>query len=61
MSPEARFVMVGGGLLLEKTKKLAAKVPPFIESTGRVSTDTKVILLQRHGRLSTPQMWMASA
>jgi len=44
--PEARFVMVGGGPLLEKTKKLAAKVAPFIEFTGRVSTETKVRLLQ---------------
>jgi len=61
MSPEARFVMVSRGLLLEKTKKLAAKVAPFIEFIGRVPTDTKVKLLQRHGRLSTPQMWMASA
>ena len=44
--PEARFVMVGGGPLLEKTKKLAANVAPFIEFTGRVSTETKVKLLQ---------------
>jgi len=44
--PEARFVMVGGGPLLEKTKKLAAKTAPFIEFTGRVSTETKVKLLQ---------------
>jgi glycosyltransferase involved in cell wall biosynthesis len=45
--PEARFVMIGGGPLLEKTKKLAAKVAPFIEFTGRVSTETKVKLLQQ--------------
>jgi glycosyltransferase involved in cell wall biosynthesis len=44
--PEARFVMVGGGPLLEKTKKLATKTAPFIEFTGRVSTETKARLLQ---------------
>jgi glycosyltransferase involved in cell wall biosynthesis len=44
--PEARFVMVGGGPILEKTKRLAAKVAPFIEFTGRISTETKVRLLQ---------------
>jgi glycosyltransferase involved in cell wall biosynthesis len=44
--PEARFVMIGGGPLLERTKNLAAKVAPFIEFTGRVSTETKVRLLQ---------------
>ena len=45
-APEARFVMVGGGPLLEKIKRLAAQTAPFIEFTGRVSTETKVRLLQ---------------
>jgi len=45
--PEARFVMVGGGPLLEKTKKLAAQTAPFIEFTGRTPTHTKVKLLQQ--------------
>jgi len=45
--PEAHFVMVGGGPLLEKTKKLAAKVAPFVEFTGRIPTETKVKLLQQ--------------
>jgi glycosyltransferase involved in cell wall biosynthesis len=44
--PDTRFVMVGGGPILEKTKRLAARVAPFIEFTGRVSTETKVRLLQ---------------
>jgi glycosyltransferase involved in cell wall biosynthesis len=44
--PETHFVMVGGGPLLKKTKKLAAKTAPFIEFTGRISTETKVKLLQ---------------
>jgi glycosyltransferase involved in cell wall biosynthesis len=39
--------MVGGGPLLEKTKKLAAKTAPFIKFKGRTPTHTKVKLLQQ--------------
>ena len=46
MCPKPASFMIGGGPLLEKTKKLAAKVAPFIEFTGRVSTERKVKLLQ---------------
>ncbi len=44
--PEARFIMVGGGPHLEKTRRLAAKIAPFVQFTGRISTNAKVQLLQ---------------
>ena len=45
--PETHFVMIGGGPLLEKTEKIAAKIAPFIQFTGRVPTHVKVKLLRQ--------------